>query len=173
MNERDNRPSLIQQALDARKQKELETSSIEAATKQTPEFYQRVSKFFDTAYGERDTDELRPHIIDCPIPTEEGEIKVTITEKAGDIFVDYEIDVQYLDHVLVVSEYRGVYRGVLHSKEHAHRPFDRNTVVGSSSDLGPVWSRPMNEETLGNYSELMDAIQGPTTVTNQRGIARG
>lgn len=67
------------------------------------------------------------------------------------------INLHDLASLFVIDLYSG--NAHVESKEHRHRTFDMHTPMGSSSDLGPAWSREATMYDVIAHSELLDTLE--------------
>lgn len=164
-------PSLVRKVLDQHRiEKETEASILEAR-EQTPNFYKRVEDFFTEHEDKIPTSErLSPSIpgqyeLECKIPTAEGDVEVSVIQRFQGT-EDYIINMKELDHILVVSRTDGV----IQSKAHSYRL--GRSVYRSDIDLGPAWELALDKETLAEYSELMGALEDPSTEVTAKVTAK-
>ncbi len=84
---------------------------------------------------------------------EESSVDVTLSRAKHSA----TINLHDLDSLFVINPASGIAH--VESKEHRRRPFDMHTPMGSSSDLGPVWSREATMDDITAYSELLDNVE--------------
>jgi hypothetical protein len=71
--------------------------------------------------------------------------------------IDYRVDVEELDEVLVIKGSEAV----LQSKRWEHEPFTEDTPIGVTLPSWPAWEHPARAEDIQRYQELLDALNQP------------
>lgn len=152
-------PKLVQEALAARQTRE----SVDQAKQAVGGVYglleglvpklPRKRTVNEAVHGLRYTDSST-----FPIPAQDGQTVEFIVKRQEiyelpDAFI---VDIPDLDYIAVITPSGGY----VEAKDHNVAPFTMNTPTGSSRDRGPKWRRQMDMETLDDYRQLIDSLNG-------------
>lgn len=176
--------SIVEQITKDRKQKEIFNASTERAAQKLPAFILKVNRlirhhvpkpeveklnfsgYFQRIGGIHDDDfrsekEIKT-ILEAKIPTEKGDVVVTIKSSSYPSTTKHNGNVNYIIDVADMEEYLAIdsNEARLESKSRkSSMPKDpMNVVIGMKYHTWPEWKRKVSEKDLNRYSELLDTL---------------